>query len=59
MRKELLGALLLSMLGSLSAFQEDNTFLKQDSLKEWKCSKGAALTKEGLEVTSEKFVLVR
>ena len=43
MRKELLGALLLSMLGSLSAFQEDNTFLKQDSLKEWKCSKGAAL----------------
>lgn len=59
MRKELLGALLLSMLGSLSAFQENNTFLKQDSLKEWKCSKGAALTKEGLEVTSEKFVLVR
>ena len=59
MRKELLGALLLSMLGSLSAFQEDNTFLRQDSLKEWKCSKGAALTKEGLEVTSEKFVLVR
>ena len=59
MRKELLGALLLSMLGSLSAFQEDNTFLKQDSLKEWKCSKGAALMKEGLEVTSEKFVLVR
>ncbi len=43
----------------LSAFQENNTFLKQDSLKDWKCSKGAVLTKEGLEVTSEKVVLVR
>lgn len=59
MKKELLGAWMLSMLCPLFAFQENNTFLKRDSLKEWKCGKGAALTKDGLEVTSEKIVLVR
>lgn len=39
--KSLFGGLIL-VLCPLFAFQENNTFLKQDSLKEWKCSKGAA-----------------
>ncbi len=34
MKKELLGAWMLSMLCPLFAFQENNTFLKRDSLKE-------------------------
>lgn len=59
MKKILTAALMLPLLCTLFAFQEENTFLKPESLAEWKYTDGVTLSHEGVAVVSDKVVLLR